>query len=58
MLHKIVEQGKTDAKCNILLKQSCYACFHNKLYTRNPLDIKIFITISDITIGFGMVGAV
>ena len=58
MLHKIVEQGKTDVKCNILLQLSCYACYQDKLYTRHALDKKIFITIGYITIGFGMVGAI
>ena len=54
MLHKIVEPGKTD----ILLKLSCYACYQDKLYTRHALDIKRSIIIGDITIGFGMAGAI
>ena len=58
MLHKIVEQGKTDAKCTTLLKLSCYVCYQDKLYTRHTLDIKRFIAIGYITIGFGMVGAI
>ena len=57
MLRKIVEPGETDDKCNILLKYFCYACNQDKLYARHALDIKRFITIEDITIGFGMVGA-
>ena len=56
--HKTVEQGKTDAKCNILLKYYSYACYPDTLYTIHALDIKIFITIGDITIEFGMVGAI
>ena len=58
MLHKIVEEGKTDVKCNILLKLSCYACYQDKLYTRHALDIKRSITMCDKTIGFGMDGAI
>ena len=58
MLHKTVERGKTDAKCNILLKLSCYGCYQDKLYTRHALYIKRSITIGDITIGFGMYDAI
>ena len=29
MFHKIVETGKTDDKCNNLLKYSCYACYQD-----------------------------
>ena len=58
MLHKIVEQGKTDAKCNILPKLSCYGCYQNTLYTRHALYINRSITIGDITIGFGMDGTI
>ena len=40
MLHKIVEPGKTDDKCNFLLKYSCYACHQDKLFSTHTLDKK------------------
>ena len=56
MLHKIVETGKTDDKCNNLLKYSCYACYQYYLF---PLFAKLdmlITTIGIITIETGMLG--
>ena len=58
MLQKIVEQGKIDTKCNVPQTLCCYACYQDNLYTRHAIGIKRSITIGDITIGFGMVGAI
>ena len=58
MLHKIVETGKTDDKCNNLLKYSCYACYQDYLFSSfAKLDILI-ASISIITIGKGMLGTI
>ena len=32
MLHKIVEIGETDDKCNNRLKYSCYACYQDYFF--------------------------
>ena len=32
MLHKIVETGNRDDKCNNLLKYSCYACYQDYVF--------------------------
>ena len=53
MLHKIIETGQTDGKCNILLK---YSCMHvNKIFFSffTKLDILI-TTIRIISIGTAM----
>ena len=55
MLHKIVETGETDDKCNNLLKYSCYACYQDYFSFFAKLDMLI-TTIAIITIGTGMFG--
>ena len=57
MLHKIVETGKTDDKCNKLLKSSCYACYQYYFSFFAKLDMLI-TTIGIITIGTGMSGTI
>ena len=58
MLHKIVETGETDDKCNNLLKYSCYACYQDNFFSfiaklGAKLDMRI-TTIGIIAIGTGM----
>ena len=50
MLHKIVETGKTDDKCNNLLKYSCYACYQDFF----PCQTRHADYLGIITIGKGM----
>ena len=50
MFHKIVETGKTDDKCNNLLKYHCYACYQDFFSFFAKLDMLI-TTIGIITIG-------
>ena len=52
MLHKIVETGKADDKCNNLLKYSCHACYQDFIFF-SKLDMLV-TTIGNITIGTGM----
>ena len=54
MLHRIVETGETDDKCNNLLKYSCYACYQDFFFFAK-LDMLI-TNIGIITIGTGMLG--
>ena len=55
MLHKIVETGTTDDKCNNLLKYICYAFYQDFFFTK--LDMLI-TTIGIITIEAGMLGTI
>ena len=57
MLHKIVETGKTDDKCNNLLQYSCYACYQIYYFFFAKLNMLI-TTICIITIGTGMLGTI
>ena len=58
MLHKLVKTGKTDDKCNKLLKSSCYACCQDYFFSFfAKLDILI-ATIGIITIETGMSGTI
>ena len=57
MLHKIVEIGKTDDKCNNLLKYYCYVCYQDYFSFFTKLDMLI-TTIGIITIGTGMLGTI
>ena len=57
MLHKIAETGKTDDKCNNLLKYSCYACYQDYFSFFAKIDMLI-TTIGIITIGTGMLGTI
>ena len=58
MLHKIVETGKTDDKCNNLLKHSCYACYQDYLLSFFAKLNMLITTIGIITIGTGMLGTI
>ena len=58
MLYKIVETGKTDDKCNILLKYSCYACYQEYLLSFFAKLDMLNPTICIITIGTGMLGTI
>ena len=49
MLHKILETGETDDKCNNLLKYSCYACYQDYFFLSSPI-----VTVGIITIGTGI----
>ena len=58
MLHKIVVTGKTDNKCNNLLKYSRDACYQKYFYYFfTKLDMLI-TTIGIITTGTGMLGTI
>ena len=56
MLHKVVETGKTDDKCNNLLKYSWYAC--NQVFSSFFSILGMLITIGILTIGTGMLGTI
>ena len=56
MLHKIVETGKTDDKCNNLLKYSCYACYQDYFFSFLTKQDMLITTIGIITIGAGTLG--
>ena len=56
MLHIIVETGKTDDKCNNLLKYSCYACYQDYLFSFFAKLDMLITTIGIIAIGTGMLG--
>ena len=58
MLHKIVDTGKTDDKCNYLLKYYCYACYQDNLFSFFAKLDMLITTIGIITIGTGMLGTV
>ena len=58
MLHKIVETGKRDDKCNNLLKYSCYACYLDFLFSSYAKLDMLITFISIITIGKGMLGTI
>ena len=58
MFHKIVETGKTDDKCNNLLKYSCYACYQDYLFSSFAKLDMLITSISIITIGTGMLGTI
>ena len=51
---QIVETGKTDDKCNNLLKFSCYACYQDYLFSSFAKLTMPITSISFITIGAGM----
>ena len=57
MLHKIVETGKINDKCNNLLKYSCYARYQDYFSFLAKLD-RLIITIGIITIGEGLLGTI
>ena len=57
MLHKIVETGKADDKCNNLLKYSCYACYQDYFFFLRLTNMLI-TTIGIITIRAGMLGTI
>ena len=58
MLNKIVATGKTDHKCNSLLKISCYACYQDYcVFSFAKLNMLI-TTIGIKTIGTGMLGTI
>ena len=57
MLHKIVDTGRTDDKCNNLLKYSWYACYQDYFSFFANLDMLI-TTIGILTIGTGMLGTI
>ena len=56
MLHKIVEIGETDDKCNNLLKYSCYACYQDYFFSFLAKQDMLITTIGIITIGTGTLG--
>ena len=56
MLHKIVETGKTDDKCNNLLKYSCCACYQDYLFSSFARLDMLITSISIITIGTDILG--
>ena len=58
MIHKIVETGKKDEKCNNLLKYSCYACYQDYLFSYFAKLDMLITTIGIKTIGTGMLGAI
>ena len=58
MLHKIVEPGKTEDKCYILLKYSCCACHKDNLYHSTCFRYKEITTIGIVSIGIGMLGTI
>ena len=58
MLHKNVETGKTDDKCNNLLKYSCYAGYQDYLLSFFAKLDMLIATIGIITIGTGMLGTI
>ena len=58
MLHKIVETGKPDERCNNLLKYSCYACYQDYLFSSFAKLDMLITSISIITIEAGMLGTI
>ena len=56
MLHKIVETGETDDKCNNLLKYSCYACYQDYFFSFFARLDMLITAIGIITTGTGMLG--
>ena len=58
MLYKIVETGKTDDKCNNLLKYSCYACYQDYFFFFFAKLDMLFTTIGIIIIGIGIWGTI
>ena len=58
MLHKIVETGETDGKCNNLLNYSCCACYQDYLFSFFAKLNMLITTIAIITIGTGMLGTI
>ena len=56
LLHKSVETGKTDDKCNNPLKYSSYACYQDYLFSFFAKLDMLITTIGIITIGTGMLG--
>ena len=58
MLYKIVETGKTDDKCNNLLKYSCYACYQDYFFSFFAKLDMLFTTIGIITIGISIWGTI
>ena len=61
MLHKIVKTGKTDDKCNNLLKYSCNACYQDSsfsFFAKLDMLITTIGKIRIITIGTGMLGTI
>ena len=58
MLQKIVETGKTDHMCNNLLKCSCYACYHDYLFSSFAKLDMLITFISIMTKGTGMLGTI
>ena len=58
MLHKFVETGKTNDKCNNLLNHSCYACYQDYLFSFFVKLDMLITSISVITIGTDMLGTI
>ena len=58
MLHKIVETGKPDERCNNLLKYSCYACYQDYLFSSFAKLDMLNTFISIITIEAGMLSTI
>ena len=58
MLHKIVETGKTDDKCNNLLKYSYNACYQNYSFSAFAKRDMLITSISIVTIGTGMLDTI
>ena len=60
MLHENVETGKTDVKCNNLLKHSCYSCYQDFLFFLHQTRHAYYFhrCYKFITIGTGMLGTI
>ena len=58
MLHKIVETGKPDERCNNRLKYSCYECYQDYLFSSFAKLDMLITSISIITIEAGMLGTI
>ena len=58
MLHKIVETGKIEVKCNILLRYSCYACYQDYLFSSFAKLDMLITSIIIITKGTGILGTI
>ena len=54
MLHKILETGETDDKCNNLLKYSCYACYQDYFFSLFIKLDMLIATMGIITKGAGL----
>ena len=58
MLHKIVETGKTEVKCNNRLRYSCYACYQDYLFSSFAKLDMLITSINIITEGTGILGTI